>query len=201
MIHDMIAPSAAAVPTRDSIELACRTGEPPLRIAASSGLTYCVTASDPGSCRRLAQDVLAFPAAELVPHLCGLLVNLPVLENVVLPAVYHRRVDRVELADRVYKGFEACGVNQAGADVLCERAVASLDEFERRLVAVVRSLLMRPTVLVMERIFEGLTTREMERVAEFGCCYRRVVPDGTLLYLDVAGMPGPAIAADVHAEA
>lgn len=191
---------AGAVSAPDSIEVTCRTG-PPVRVAASSGLTCRIVTGDTRACTQLVQHFLACPAVELVPRSGGLLSNLSVLENVVLPVVYHGRTRGPDLTELVYDGFEACGVARAATDVLCQRPAHDLDEVERRLVAVVRSLLMRPGMLVMERIFEGLSEHEMERAVLFASCYRRVVADGTLVYLDVAGMPGPALAADVRAEA
>lgn len=184
----------------DSVEVAWREGEPPLRIEPASGLTYRVIAHDATACRRIAHNFLEYPAAELVPHAGGLLANLSVLENVLLPVVYHRGVNGAELEALVYAGFQACGVDREGADALCARSAFELDRFERRLVAVVRSLLMRPSLLVLERLFEGLAEDEMERAALFSSCYRRVVDNGTLVYLDVAGMPGPVLIVDVRAE-
>ena len=189
---------AASAP--DSIEVTCRRG-PPVRVAASSGLTCRITTFDATACTQLVQHFLACPAVELVPRSGGLLSNVSVLENVVLSVVYHRKVRGRKLTELLYDGFQACGIDRPAADVLCERPTYDLDELERRLIALVRSLLMRPGMLVMERIFEDLSEHEMERVALFGSCYRHVVADGTLVYLDVAGMPGPALAADVRIEA
>jgi ABC-type transporter Mla maintaining outer membrane lipid asymmetry ATPase subunit MlaF len=172
-----------------------------LRIVPGSGRTYRITTASDVACRRLVQEALRCPAAELVPRSGGLLSGLSVLENVVLQAVYHHRIARPQLAELVYEEFEACGLDRRQAEALCETAVPDLDEFERRLVALVRSLLMRPAVLVMERIFEGLTARDVERVGRFGDYYRRAVASGTVIVFDLAGMPSPEIASDVRAEA
>jgi ABC-type transporter Mla maintaining outer membrane lipid asymmetry ATPase subunit MlaF len=187
--------------TADPIVLDCGAGTAPLRIAPGSGATYRVSASGAAACNRLVREALRHPQAELVPRSGGLLVNLSVLENVLLPAVYHRRVAGRDLAALVYREFEACGLERAQADALCEREVPALNAFERRLVALVRSLLMRPALLLMERIFEGLTARDMERVARFGAYYRHAVAGGTLLLIDLAGMPCPDVDADFRAEA
>ena len=191
---------AGAASAPDSIGVTCRSG-PAVRIAASSNLTYRIATADTRACTRLVQHFLACPAVELVPRSGGLLSNVSVLENVVLSVVYHRKVRGSKLTELLYDGFQACGIDRPAADVLCERPTYDLDALERRLVAVVRSLLMRPAILVMERIFEDLSEPEMERAALFGSCYRRVVADGTLVYLDVAGMPGPVLAADIRVEA
>lgn len=197
----VLPPSESAAPVAEFIDLHCVRGAPPLRVALASGRTCQVTAPNAAVCSRLVQEVLHFPMSELLPRAGGLLSNISVLENVVLPAVYHRRIARAQLAELVYEEFEACGLDRGQAEVLCGKAVPDLDEFERRLVALVRSLLMRPAVLIMERIFEGLTAREMERVGCFGEYYRRAVADGTVILFDIAGMPCPEFAADVRAGA
>lgn len=187
--------------TADPIVLNCGANAAPLRIAPGSGATYRITANGATACSRLVHEALRHPQAELVPRTGGLLINLSVLENVLLPAVYHRRVADRDVAALVYREFEACGLERAQADALCEREIPQLNAFERRLVALVRSLLMRPAVLLLERIFEGLTARDMARVAGFAGHYRRAVAGGTLVLFDLAGMSCPEIAADVHAEA
>lgn len=188
-------------PSPHLIELRCARDAAPLRIAPGSGRSYHVTARSAPALNRLVQEALDCPMAELVPHSGGLLAHLSVLENIVLPVVYHQRVATPQLAELVYAEFEACGLDRSQVEALCGRAVINLGEFDRRLVALVRSLLMRPAVLVMERIFEGLTALDVERVAGFSGFYRRAVAGGTLVYFDLAGMPCPEIPADVRAEA
>jgi ABC-type transporter Mla maintaining outer membrane lipid asymmetry ATPase subunit MlaF len=173
----------------------------PLRIAPASGRTYRVVARNAAACNRLVNDALRGPLAELVPRMGGLLAGLSVLENVVLPAVYHRRVADRDVAEHVYRGFEICGLERAQADALSSRPVPALGAFDRRLVALVRSLLMRPAVLLLERLFEGLTAGDADRAARFGEHYRRAVPGGTLVFFDLAGMACPDVGADVQAEA
>ena len=196
---ELAATGGAAFP--DTIVLHCGQDESPLCIAPASGMTYRIVARDASTCSRLVQQTLCNPHAELLPHSGGLLSNLSVLENVVLPAVYHGRVATTQLAERVYDEFAACGLARSEAERFCTKAVSELSEFERRLAALVRSLIMRPAVLVMERIFEGLTIRDMEQVRRFGEYYRCGVADGTLIVFDLAGISSPDIVYDVQTEA
>ena len=183
----------------DTLVLDCGGTRVPLEIAV--GRTYCITARDEAACARLTREALRCPAAELVPGTGGLLTSLSVLENMLLPALYHRRVAGAQLAERVYRGLEACGLGREETDALSARTIVELDGYERRLVALARSLLMRPPLLLVERIFEGLTMGDMGRVARFGDYYRSAVPGGTLVWFNLAGMPCPDLAADVRAEA
>jgi ABC-type transporter Mla maintaining outer membrane lipid asymmetry ATPase subunit MlaF len=187
------------VPGSDALLLNC--GGTPLQIAAASGKTYRVVARNASVCGRLVNEALRAPVAELVPRSGGLLNGLTVLENILLPALYHGRIPEDGVAERVYREFEACGIANSQADALCERHVPDLGAFDRRLVALVRGLLMRPAVLLFERLFEGLTASDAERAARFGASYRRVVEHGTVVFIDIAGIACPDVAADVQAEA
>src|SRR5262245_28896686 len=140
-------------------------------------------------------------AVERVPGSGGLLAATSVLENIVLPAVYHRRIAGAQLATSVYEAFEACTMDRSQTDALCERPVSALSGFEQRLACLVRALLMRPAVLLCERIFEGLPPRDAQRLTQFPGYYRRLVAQGAVVFLDVSGMTYPGIAADVRVEA
>ena len=80
-------------------------------------------------------------------------------------------------------------------------AVFGLTLFERRLAALVRALIMRPALLVLERAFEGLTSQDMQRVARFPEYYHRSVPGGCVIMFDLAGMVSPELATEAQVEA
>ena len=173
----------------------------PLRILTSGGKTYRIVARSASDCDAVIDDALRSPCVEIVPAFGGLLNGLSVLENILLPAIYHGRIPAVDIASGVYRVFASCEVDQVQADSLCARSVANLSALERRLVALVRSVLMQPTLLLFERLFEGLTAPDMERAARFGAHYRSVVRDGTVVYCDLAGIACPNVAPDVQVEA
>ena len=183
----------------DEVVLQCC--DAPLRIATACGKTYRIVARSASGCEAVVDDALRSTGVEVVPAFGGLLNGLSVLENVLLPAIYHRRIPALDIAGRVYRVFASCGVGQAQADSLCARSVENLSALESRLVALVRSVLMQPALLLFERLFEGLTAQDMERAASFGAHYRSVVPDGTLIYCDLAGITCPNVAPDVQVEA
>ncbi len=190
-----------AVVVPNKIALCDCTGAPLVTVVPGSGATYRLVVRDASTCERLIADMLLNAQCQLVPRTGGLVSNLSVLENVVLPSIYHGRVARPQLAELVYREFDDCGVARDAAEALCAKAVETLSPFERRLAALVRALMMRPTLLVMERLFEGLATEAMHEVARFPDHYRRSVPSGTVVMLDLAGMVCPPIAADFEAEA
>jgi ABC-type transporter Mla maintaining outer membrane lipid asymmetry ATPase subunit MlaF len=201
-IHAATAPPGAGVgAASEPIELHCAGSETPLIVMPSSGRSYHITARDPAACIRLLREALRSPAAELVPRAGGLLSGLSVLENIVLPAVYHQRVSYSHLTELVYRAFDACDRDRSAADELCARTVSDLDPVETRLVALVRALLMRPGAMLFERLFEGLAATDMLRVGRFPDFYRRLEASGTVVLVDLAGMGCPEMSVDVRADA
>jgi len=197
----IVPPAVDEAATADTLELHCAADGPPLRIAAESGRTWHILAVNAAACTRLVHEALRSSAVERVPGSGGLLSATSVLENIVLPAVYHGRIAGPRLAAAVYEVFAACAMDREQADALCERPVSDLDSFEQRLICLLRALLMQPGVLLCERIFEGLSPSDMERVAQFSAYYRRVVAKGSVVFLDITGMARPGTVADVRVEA
>lgn len=181
--------------------LVLQCGGTPLHVAPACGKTYRIVAGKVSVCGTLVNEALRSPAVEVVPAFGGLLERNSVLENILLPALYHRRIPAQDVAERAYRAFACCGIERLQADALCARSVQDLGKYDRRLVALVRSLLMRPALLLLERLFEGLTAQDKQRAARFGGYYRGVVPDGTLIYCDLAGISCPDVAADEQVEA
>ena len=197
-----IAPSTAEkAAAADIIELNCAADGPPLRIPVGSGRTYHIVASGEAVSTRLAHEAMRSSAVERVPGHGGLLLGNSVLENIVLPAVYHGRIAGGQLAAAAYDAFDACGFDRAQADALCGRPIFTLDGFEQRLICLLRALLMRPAALLCERLFEGVPQHDMERIARFPGYYRRVIAQGTILFLDIAGMAQAQVPVDLRVDA
>src|SRR5262249_61538315 len=110
------APAEDEAAAADAIELHCAADGSPLRIAAASGGTWHIVARNAATFTRLAHEAMRCPAVERVPGFGGLLSATSVLENIVLPAVYHGRIGGEDLAAAVYDAFEAWGVVREEAD-------------------------------------------------------------------------------------
>ena len=74
----------------DEVVLQC-CGER-LRIPAASGKTYRVVARSASDCEAVVGDALRSASVEIVPAFGGLRNGLSVLENILLPAIYHPMV-------------------------------------------------------------------------------------------------------------
>ncbi len=131
------------------------------------------------------------PFAAIVPADGGLIGNLKVWENLVLPAAYHgspRNSDLEPIAAAVLAGF---GISGASFEALCTTLPDHLDRFERRLCAFVRAMLTQPRLMVYDSLFDGLTREETGKVLQFDPAYRARFPAGTSVHLtaDLPGLP------------
>jgi len=91
----------------------------------------------------------------------GLISNLRVWENIVLPALYHKISDEKIIEKQgmqLLKEFEFKKEPMGG--------IAELTIFEKRLVGLVRALLIKPEILILEYPFEGISESERAWFAE-----------------------------------
>jgi phospholipid/cholesterol/gamma-HCH transport system ATP-binding protein len=160
-----------------------------------AGRRYRVIAARPeqkaGFLRRLRE---AAPFAVVAPR-GGLIGNLKVWENLVLPVEYHGRAPLAPLRvleARAERLFRALGVAQERFVELCGLLPERLTEFERRLAAFVRGMLAEPEVMVYDGLFDGLARNEAQKAARFDPLYLRHFPFRTAVYLDTHDpmMPG-----------
>src|SRR4051812_45547592 len=117
----------------------------------------------------------AAPVAVVAPR-GGLIGNLKVWENLVLPASYGGGRDLGRLERRAESFFRALGVARDRFVELCNLLPERLTEFERRLVAFVRGLLAEPEIMLYDGLFDGLARPEVQKAARFDALYRRHFP-------------------------
>jgi hypothetical protein len=153
------------------------------------GLTYAIGAGSPPELDSLLEQLLRHPGTQVADSVGGTVSSINVMENIGLPAIYHRVAPLVTLERETLDVMAACGLDGQQAEVLCRKRPAELGPFDKRLVGFVRSLLMRPDVLVYNRFLEGLTRREMDRAAALNDVYRARHPAGTAVYLQLNDMP------------
>jgi len=188
--------------TRSSLTMAVLTGQLEMRLNA--GRRYRVIAARPeqkaGFLRALRE---AAPLAVVAPR-GGLIGNLKVWENLVLPVEYHReyggrapaappRLPPLRVLEaRAERLFRALGVAQQRFVELCGLLPERLTEFERRLAAFVRGVLAEPEVMVYDGLFDGLARNEAQKAARFDPLFLRHFPFRTAVYVDTHDpmMPG-----------
>ena len=158
-------------------------------IVLGRGLTYSVTARTPADLDAVLGQLLELPGSQVSDSVGSLINNINILENIALPALYHRVAPISDIEKGILEAFSACGVDGGQAGALLRKRPGELTAYEKRLAGFVRSLLSRPQVLVYSRFFEGLTRADMERSAALNSVYRDRHPDGTSVYLLLSDMP------------
>ena len=158
-------------------------------IELARGLTYSVAARTPADLDAVLEQLLDLPGSQVADGVGGLVNNINILENIALPALYHRVAPIAEVEQGILDAFAACGLDAAQAKALLGKRPGELTPFEKRLAGFVRSLVSRPQVLVYSRFFEGLTRAEMTRAAALNTVYCGRHPEGTAVYLMLRDMP------------
>src|SRR3970040_532860 len=158
-------------------------------IERGRGFVYVIEAATPGGLEGLLDDLLEVPGTQVAHGAGGMVSNINVLENVALPALYFGLARSRGFDVRVIEAFGACGVDSAQAEALCRMHPGELGPFEKRLAGFVRSLLMRPDILVYNRFLEGLTGAEMERAIALDAAFRGHHTAGTSVHLMLGDLP------------
>lgn len=158
-------------------------------IELGQGLVYSVEAASPQGLDAMIEQLLRHPGTQIADNVGGTVSSIKVLENIGLPAIYHGLAPLVALEQEILDVLAACGLDGPRAEALCRRRPAELNPFEKRLVGFVRSLLMRPDILVYNRFLEGLTRADMERAVALNAVYRARQPSGTAVHLLLSDMP------------
>jgi predicted ABC-type transport system involved in lysophospholipase L1 biosynthesis ATPase subunit len=166
------------------------TGLQRLELVLNAGRRYRVIAPRPELKAELLRRLRAAAPVAVVAPRGGLIGNLKLWENLVLPRLY-REESRHEsaahlgsLESRAEALFQALGVARERFVELCAMLPERLSEFERRLAAFVRGMLAEPEIMVYDGLFDGLTRPEAGRAARFDRLFQLHFPFRTALYVD-----------------
>lgn len=97
-----------------------------------------------------------FRRVGVVPESGGLIGNLKVWENILLPRAYHGAFDNTETEARVLGFFREFGYADGDTARLMGRLPDTLRAQEKRLVALVRAMLTDADILIYDYLFAGL---------------------------------------------
>lgn len=94
----------------------------------------------------------------------GLISNLQVWENVLLPAAYHRGRQAADIEADVLGLFQALGYGEEATRRLMACLPDELTTYEKRLAALARAMLMDPDVMAYDFLLSGLGRDEASRL-------------------------------------
>lgn len=159
-------------------------GEENTQALLKQGYSYCLVVRSDAQ-RKEALDALAeHPNSAIVSNYGGLISNLRVWENIALPAQYHDIEVGGKFEDALVNLFDKCGLRDKQAlSVMLLKLPDQLSLYEKRLVSFVRAMLMAPELMVYDSLHEGLSPREMQKVARFDRVFRLYYPFRTSVLL------------------
>lgn len=96
----------------------------------------------------------------LIPMRGGIVSNLKVWENILLPSWYHLGRGPGEVEPTVVRIFETLGLEGEALERHMARPAGTLSVFEMRIVCLVRALLMEPEVMLYDTLLEGLSRED-----------------------------------------
>lgn len=147
------------------------------------GLHYRVVVSDENDRERFLQSFLRPPETVLLAADGGLLNNLKIDENVLLPLMY-RGDQSVVPEELVLELFARCGIDAAQTSLLLTRLPYQLSPYQKRAVGFVRSVLLKPKVMVYASVLQGVTQVESKQIAGFDQILRCYEPACTSVFID-----------------
>lgn len=152
-------------------------GEESTQAMLQSGYSYCLVVRSESQRTELFNTLGNQPGVVVVPHNGGLISNLRVWENIVLPVQYHGIEVAGKLEDNVAQLLVKCGMeDEAALSDLLLKLPDQLSLYEKRLVGFVRAMLMSPELLIYDSLNEGLSRKELVRAAKFDKVFRLYFP-------------------------
>lgn len=167
-----------------------------LAIPLNKGGRHRIIGSDATIVQALVDAFEAWPGVGVLPAGGGLLGAMTVAENFALALRYG--VDpKEDTADdwqhALHMGFELCGLSEERIRRIGRERPMSLDRIERWLVGFVRNLLRPPELLVLDRVFSGLSRRQAGAVIALEAVYHDVHPFRPTLFVDIDSHELPAV--------
>ena len=152
-------------------------GEEGTQALLQSGYSYCLVVRSESQRSALLNNLGDQPGVVIVPHNGGLISNLRVWENIILPVQYHGIELAGSIEDNVAQLLGQCGLeDEAAASGLLLKLPDQLSLFEKRLVGFVRAMLMSPELIIYDSMIEGLSRKELARVVKFDKVFRLYFP-------------------------
>jgi predicted ABC-type transport system involved in lysophospholipase L1 biosynthesis ATPase subunit len=152
-------------------------GEESTQALLQSGYSYCLVVRSESQRSALLKNLGDQPGVAIVPHNGGLISNLRVWENIVLPVQYHGIEVAGKLDDNVAQLLLQCGLeDEAAVSDLLLKLPDQLSLYEKRLVGFVRAMLLSPELIIYDSMIEGLSRKELARVVKFDKIFRLYFP-------------------------
>lgn len=114
----------------------------------------------------------------LVAAYGGLISNLKVLENLMLPVLYHRRQPRPVVEVEAQALLQQVGYREHPMQL-----PGLLSTFQKKQVALARAMIMDPELVIYDGLSHGVTAREHDQLLEVGARFHQDRAGRTSIYL------------------
>lgn len=161
-----------------------------------AGRRYFVTFSDSKQKAALLSQLPPPPQTAQVTADGGLISNLKVLDNILLPATYHYKRSMAELERQIVGLLSECGMTEAEIRTFAGKSPAHLSLLERRLAGFVRAVLLEPGTMVYDSLWDDLSKHEEALVLKFDDLFRARYPEAMSIYLHNGRHPRPDVSVD-----
>ncbi len=152
-------------------------GEESTQVMLQSGHSYCLIVRSESQRAALLKNLGAQTGAVIVPHNGGLISNLRVWENIILPVQYHDIKLPMDIEESVTKLLDQCGLSdETMVSALMLKLPDQLSLYEKRLVGFTRAMLMGPELIIYDGLNEGLSRKELLMVNKFDPVFRLYYP-------------------------
>ena len=174
--------SAAPAPTELRANLELRGL---IEAGFNSGRTFSVLYRSKPQRNSLLLRLHALANVGLISSDGGLLSNLSLQENILLPVQYHNAMSDQRALQKVCEILSHFGLNQKQVSGFLLQAPAQLSLYQKRLASFVRAMLSEPQLLLCDSIFEGLSTDEMALTSQFDDLFHLHFPFRTSIFLEL----------------
>lgn len=156
----------------------------------NSGRTYQVLSSSRSKKISLLHRLASLANIALIASEGGLISNLTVQENILLPVQYRSIMSDDSALQNAIAILMRFKLSQNEVFQMLQLPPANLSLFERRLVSFARAMVVEPEILVCDTIFEGLTDDEVAIVSRFNVFFHLHFPFRTVIFLELGHTRG-----------
>jgi ABC-type transporter Mla maintaining outer membrane lipid asymmetry ATPase subunit MlaF len=171
-------------------------GEQRMMIPLDQGGRHRIVAPDAATVGEVVAAFEACPGVGVLPANGGLLGAMTVAENFAL-ALRYGADPQDDAADdwqhALQLAFELCGLPPERILSIGRERPIGLERLERWLIGFVRNLLRPPELLVLDRVFGGLSRRQAETIITLEAVYHDLHPFRPTLFVDIDSHELPAV--------
>lgn len=127
----------------------------------------------------------------------GLLSNLRVWENILLPLEYHMKAEISDAEVRTLEILAKLGLEGAEAEQLLQAPSYTVPVYRKMFVGLIRAMLMEPDIMIYDSIFEGLDRRTTGNLKNLVKDFNRATEKRSSIFLCVDDRSLEGIESDI----